>query len=227
MKNSFIASGVRLIELDFADIADANNVANWVDFEKKHDIVKILTPLPHEDLQVLRKRGYVFADRTLEVSIPLNKLEDVQKHIRLKIMPTNDYKTELMQIAQESFVFDRRFHWRLWQKDKALFNAILEQWFLDLPTVFVCFYKDLPVGFLALLRQNEKNAFVHLAAVAPKYRMTGAAMALYAFAINEAKIWGCTHLNGRISAQNMAVMNLYAYFGAKFGNPTDIYIKEI
>lgn len=46
MKNSFIASGVRLIELDFADIADANNAANWVDFEKKHDIVKILTPPP-------------------------------------------------------------------------------------------------------------------------------------------------------------------------------------
>ena len=46
MKNSFIAGGVRLIELDFADIADANNAANWVDFEKNHDIVKILTPPP-------------------------------------------------------------------------------------------------------------------------------------------------------------------------------------
>ena len=50
MKNSFIAGGVRLIELDFADIADANNAANWVDFEKNHDIVKILTPPPSRRL---------------------------------------------------------------------------------------------------------------------------------------------------------------------------------
>lgn len=46
MKNSFTAGGVRLIELDFADIVDVNNAANWVDFEKDHDIVKIFTPPP-------------------------------------------------------------------------------------------------------------------------------------------------------------------------------------
>ena len=68
--------------------------------------------------------------------------------------------------------------------------------------------------------------FVHLAAVEEKYRMTGAAMALYANACKIAKERGYKKLEGRVSTQNTAVMNVYAAFGATFSEPQDIFIKE-
>lgn len=220
MKN-FELNGIPWVEADIAEITDSAVLEN---LKNQNKIVKIFSPPEHEKLPLLRERGFAFADRILDVAIPLNKTGDVTKHIRLNIVATSDFKNEITQIAQESFVSDRRFHLFLnpSAKSQRLANAILAKWVADLDSAFVAFYKDAPVGFLAL---NPKD-FVYLAAVAPKARMTGAAMALYAFAIEHAKSQALPFLNGRISAQNMAVMNLYAHFGAKFSNPQDIYIHE-
>ena len=50
-------------------------------------------------------------------------------------------------------------------------------------------------------------------------------MSLYARAVEIAKEKGYKKLDGRISSQNTAVMNLYAYLGASFSDPEDIFIK--
>ena len=52
-------------------------------------------------------------------------------------------------------------------------------------------------------------------------------MALYANACKVAKQRGYKKLEGRISTQNTAVMNVYAAFGAVFSEPQDIFIKEV
>ena len=77
--------------------------------------------------------------------------------------------------------------------------------------------KDLP----------DNHSFIHLAAVKQKYRLTGAALSLYANAAEECKKQKKFFLDGRISSTNTAVMNLYASLGAVFFDPMDIFLKEV
>jgi len=67
----------------------------------------------------------------------------------------------------------------------------------------------------------------HLVAVEEKYRLSGAALGLYAKGVEVARERGYQKLVGRISTQNVAVMNIYAMFGAQFSAPEDIFLKEL
>jgi len=174
----------------------------------------------------MQRRGYFFADRTLGVSINLSKCDlDFNKLIRLPITQSLDYKKEIMEIAIKAFPYDRRFHI---QPDCNLEVAKKELsiWIDKLDNIFVCFFKDILIGFLALKEIDKDTLFIHLAAVDEKYRLTGAATSLYANAIKYAKENGYKKLEGRISSQNTAVMNLYSYLGGAFFAPEDIFIGE-
>ena len=173
----------------------------------------------------MQKDGYFFADRTLLASINLSRCSiDTKKLIRLNIICTREYKEEIFEVARKSFPYDRRFHLTP-EIDNATAEIEIKKWVDELDEVLVCFYKDILIGFLSLKEIDEETLFVHLAAVDEKYRLTGAAMSLYARAIEIAKEKGYKKLDGRISSQNTAVMNLYAYLGASFSDPEDIFIK--
>ena len=58
------------------------------------------------------------------------------------------------------------------------------------------------------------------------YRQAGAAMSLYAKAAELAAKRGYKRLCGRISTANTPVANLYAFLGASFEKPCDIFLKE-
>lgn len=207
--------------------AHINSIDDLCDIDlNKYNIVKVFISPDKVDENILYQNSFVFGDRTLDVSIPLSKIEGIEKFVRLPILETSDYKQEILEIAQNSFSYDRRFHLAP-KYNQDLANLVLEDWVEGLDQVLVCLFKEKPIGFLALKERNSKTLFVHLAAVNEKYRMTGAAMALYAKAILIAKERGYSSLDGRISSQNTAVMNLYSYFEAKFSNPTDIYIREV
>ena len=68
---------------------------------------------------------------------------------------------------------------------------------------------------------------MHLAAVLERYRASGAAMSLYAAAARDCRSRGIRFLDGRVSTANPSVINLYAYLGAKFSDPMDVYLKEV
>ena len=168
------------------------------------------------------QKGWYFADRTLKVSIQLAKVTaDLKKFQRLPIVETEVYKDEIFRIAHESFTRDRRFHVAP-KCNQDVSAAMLRQWVDALGPTFVSLYHDRPVGFL-----NLKGNEVHLAAVEAKYRMTGAAMGLYAHAIEISRERGFKTLDGRISSINMPVMNLYASFGAQFSEPEDVFLREL
>ncbi len=194
--------------------------------EENYDIIKLLIPSENCDIKTLEENDYTFADRTVETSISLLKCENFDKNIRLPIIETEEYKSKLVEIAQKSFPYDRRFHLKK-SYDKDFADIVIQSWVEESDKNLVCLYKEMPIGFLSLKKIDEKTNFVHLAAVDEKYRMTGAAMALYSKAIQISKEKGFSSLNGRISSKNMAVMNLYSYFDAKFSEPIDIYIKEV
>ncbi len=173
----------------------------------------------------MQKDGYFFADRTLLASINLSRFAiDTKKLIRLNIVNTKEHKEEIFEVARKSFPYDRRFHLTP-EIDNATAETEIKKWVENLDDVLVCIYKDKVIGFLALKETDDETLFVHLAAVDEKYRLTGAAMSLYARAVEIAKEKGYKKLDGRISSQNTAVMNLYAYLGASFSDPEDIFIK--
>ncbi|MBR1777614.1 MAG: GNAT family N-acetyltransferase [Alphaproteobacteria bacterium] len=175
----------------------------------------------------MQRDGFFFADRTMKTTISLSKISvDLDRFIRLPIIETADYKADILRIAVASFAYDRRFH-VLPDCSADVSSVVLKQWVEELDTVFVALFKEQPIGFLALKETEPDTLFVHLAAVEEKYRMTGAAMALYANACKVAKERGYKKLEGRVSTQNAAVMNVYATFGATFSDPQDIFIKEV
>lgn len=175
----------------------------------------------------MQRNGFFFADRTVKTTIGLSKITvDLDRFIRLPIVETTGFKDDILRIAVSSFAYDRRFH-ILPDCSTDVSSVVLKQWVDGLDKVFVASFKEQPVGFLALKEAGEDTVFVHLAAVQEKYRMTGAAMALYANACKIAKERGYKKLEGRVSTQNTAVMNVYTFFGATFSEPQDIFIKEV
>lgn len=175
----------------------------------------------------MQRNGFFFADRTVKTTIGLSKIAvDLDRFIRLPIIETTEFKDDILRIAVASFGYDRRFH-VLPDCSTDVSSVVLKKWVEELDTVFVALFKERPVGFLALKETAPDTVFVHLAAVEEKYRMTGAAMALYADACKIAKERGYKKLEGRVSTQNTAVMNVYTAFGATFSDPQDIFIKEV
>jgi len=176
---------------------------------------------------IMQRKGFFFADRTLKVVVGLSKSPfDLKRFIRLPIVETGEYKDDIFTIAHESFTRDRRFH-ILPKCDQAVSALVLREWVAAIDRSWVCLYHDKPIGFLVLTSTAPDACFVHLAAVKEEYRITGAAMALYAKAIEVARERGYKKLEGRISSLNTAIMNVYATFGAVFSDPQDIFLKEL
>ncbi len=188
---------------------------------------RVMMPSCADTETIMQRQGFVFADRTLKVVIGLSKVfADLKRFIRLPIVETSEYKDDIFAIAHESFTRDRRFH-ILPKCDPAVSALVLREWVAAIDKSWVCLYHDKPIGFLVLKSTAPDACFVHLAAVKEEYRITGAAMALYAKAIEVARERGYKKLEGRISSLNTAVMNVYAAFGAVFSDPQDIFLKEL
>lgn len=182
---------------------------------------EVLPSCANTELEMARG-GWYFADRTLKVSIQVAKVAaDLKRLQRLPIVEAADRKEDIFRIAHESFTRDRRFHVAP-RCDQAVSAVVLRQWVDGLGPSFVCLYHDKPIGFLNLV-----GNVVHLAAVEERYRATGAAMGLYARAIEIARERGFKTLDGRVSSLNTPVMNLYAYFGGQFSEPEDVFLREL
>ena len=187
----------------------------------------IVAPTDPANEICMQRKGFLFVDRTVKATIALSKITvDLDRIIRLPISETSDCKGDILRIAEDAFDYDRRFH-VLPDLNSAVAADVLKRWLAELDKVFVAMFKETPVGFLALKETAVDTLFVHLAAVEKKYRITGAAMALYANACKVARKRGYKKLEGRISTQNTAVTNVYASFGALFSEPQDIFIKEV
>lgn len=213
---------IRLADIESAQPAD------WDFTGATH--VRVRLPATATNEIEMQRRGFFWADRTLKASISLARCPvDPAKAMRLpveKLEKTDGHREDLLRIACASFPYDRRFH-VLPDCDASIAALVLKDWVEALDDVLACFLRGRLVGFLALARPSADTLFVQLAAVEEAFRRTGAAMSLYAGACREAAARGVRRLNGRISTQNTAVMNLYAAFGAVFSEPEDIFLKEV
>ncbi len=189
--------------------------------------VRLSIPSEHDKQQEILQAGYVLADRTIEVKVPLGKSKvDFAKLRRMPVAVETSPKEQVYELALKNFGSDYRFQVCV-SEGRELYRGILRQWIEEQSDVYLCRYKDKLAGFaeVRLLEEHGDAPFIYLAAVDEMYRSSGMAMSLYAAVFQDAKEKGYKHAYGRISSKNMAVMNLYASFGAMFANPYDIYIK--
>lgn len=198
---------------------------NWDASEATH--VRVSLPSDVSFHQQMQQMGYQFVERMLDVSINLRRTSiDFQKSIRIEPIVTAEYKSEIKQIAEHSFTRDRRFHVDV-VYNPVIAKQIMDAWIEDIPEFYVCLYKEILIGFLALKEAADgKSASIYLAAVEERYRASGAAMSLYANAVKVGQEKGYQNITGYISSTNVAVMNLYASLGGTFSNPQDIFLKK-
>lgn len=190
--------------------------------------VRLSIPSEHNKQQELLQAGYVLADRTIEVKVPLGKSKvDFVKFCRMPVTMETSPKEQVYELALKNFGNDYRFQVSFSECREELYQEILRQWVDEQADIFTCRFKGQLAGFadVRLLEERPDAPFIYLAAVDEMYRSSGMAMSLYASVFQNTKEKGYKHAYGRISSKNMAVMNLYASFGAMFANPYDIYIK--
>ncbi|MDR1045157.1 MAG: GNAT family N-acetyltransferase [Candidatus Adiutrix sp.] len=189
--------------------------------------VRVSLPAGRAGQAAMEARGFVFGDRSLDVEIRPRKTKiDYGRLVRIKPEAIRDHRRELLDIALAAFPSDRRFHVAP-DYDPLVAAAVLEAWVDELGEVLICRLKEEAAGFLALRETGDQRISVHLAAVAEKYRSAGVALSLYAGAVVRAVEQGYETIEGRISSLNMPVMNLYAFLGASFANPRDVYLKVV
>ncbi len=188
--------------------------------------IRACLPTSYDNQREMLARGFFPADRTLDVSIGLVRTKlDFGALTRTQPRRISDRRDEVLAIARESFPNDRRFHLSP-APDRAISDEVLAVWVAALSDYYVFEHKGQIIGFLALTGEGDTRS-VHLAAVLEKYRASGAALSLYAAAVRDCQAAGLHALHGRVSTANPAVMDLYAFLGAKFSAPTDVFLKEV
>ena len=179
-----------------------------------------------ENQAEMARRGFFHADRTLGVSIYLSRsMVDFASLIRAEPYISDERRYEVLTIAKQCFPTDRRFHIAP-ALNQSIADTVLADWVDGLSQYYLYEYKSQPIGFLALTGDEDRR-FVHLAAVLERYRASGAALSLYAAAARDCKAQGIRFLDGRVSTMNPSVINLYAFLGAKFSDPLDVYLMEV
>lgn len=178
---------------------------------------------------VLEDAGCFPCDMTLKVEIRLTELNQGIGHLCRFKVEREEYSPELLSIAQAVFVKDRRFF--LSRKlnvaaSKDLIEAFVMESLQHGDEWLVCRHQEKACGFIALRRCGEGKRFIHLGAVLPEYQRVGVALSLYYKACLYCLEHGDNAVQGRISAANIAVMNLYTKLGAVFSEPLAVYARE-
>lgn len=205
-------------------VYDGLKIGDSLDDATSCGILRIEADTDSENAITLQSQGFILADRTLKVSILLNKVNiDLNNFTRRCSFCETDIfdRDAVLDLAVKAFPYDRRFN-VLPQCSPLIAHNVLKQWVSELGNITLAKLHEQCIGFLALKETALDTAFVHLAATDAKYRMIGVGMALYAHAIENLRARGFKKLEGRISSQNTAVMNIYAAFGGTFSSPKDI-----
>lgn len=172
--------------------------------------------------------GYIMIDRMLTVSISLQKLQNINRMIRLPVIKTDVFNNEeISSIAYSNFKNDSRFIITLDAFKEDVYKQILDDYLNTASDTFICEYKDKIIGFAKVTFPNEygNSPFFHLVAVNEEYRLTGAAVSLYSQICKYYCEHGFSKIYGCISTKNINVINLYAKLGGVFTEPQDIYVK--
>lgn len=197
------------------------NISDWR--ESEEDSRYFIDSARNDLADFLRQKNFVFIERTLQATIPLKASADFKKFCRLSL-ETSELNERIREIAKKSFSQDVRFFISV---PPVMSENLLENFLSELKSCYVCRVKNEIAGFIEVVESEEKfEGVIRLAAVDEKFRLSGAALSLYAGAADLWREKNFRKLTGRISAKNLPVVNLYATLGATFSRPYDIYFRS-
>ncbi len=175
-------------------------------------------------VEALHNSGYIFIDRTVKATIPLKATTNFRKLCRLELQEST-LNERIHEISEKSFLHDARF---ISSVPPKFDEELLDDYLSKMKNCYVCFVKNEIAGFIEVVvaPSSSLEGVIRLAAVDEKYRLSGAAVSLYAGVANLYLQKNFRRLEGRISCRNMPAMNLYASLGATFSFPLDIYIRS-
>ena len=197
------------------------NISDWRELEKNS---RCFIDSSRNDLaDFLRQKSFVFIERTVQATIPLKNSADFKKFCRLPL-EVSELNERICDIAKKSFSQDVRFFISV----PPIFDEkILENFLSEMKNCYVCRVKNEIAGFIEIVETEENfSAEIRLAAVDEKFRLSGAALSLYAGAATLWREKDFRKITGRISTKNIPVVNLYATLGANFSRPYDIYFRS-
>ena len=125
----------RITKKRYGEIVLANIMADQPADWKLSDATHVRVSLPSgiNNMLSMQQNGYQFVDRMLDVAINLKRCTmDLQKPIRLEPVFVNDRREEILALAKQSFVTDRRFHVET-EYNQELANRIIEDWVEEIP----------------------------------------------------------------------------------------------
>lgn len=223
MNNTSINKEYRIENINYKDFSFDDNLHG-------NTIYRIISECSKDVMLELTKYDYHIVDRMVETKINLKKIEDFSIKRRLTVeeeKAEGKNTKDILSIALKSFKNDSRFNLVFDNSNKRVYEKLINEWCNNISDVYVIYYKDIIAGFAEVkyLNQYNNEPFINFAAVDEKYRLSGAALELYSFIVENERNKGYSFLYGCISSQNTAVMNLYSYLGASFQNPKDIYLK--
>ena len=197
------------------------NISDWRELEKNS---RCFIDSSRNDLaDFLRQKSFVFIERTVQATIPLKNSADFKKFCRLPL-EVSELNERISEIAKKSFVQDVRFFDSV---PPVMNEKLLENFLSEMKTCYVCRVKNEIAGFIEVVESEEKSeCIIRLAAVDEKFRLSGAALSLYAGAADLWREKNFRKITGRISTKNIPVVNLYATLGANFSRPHDIYFRS-
>lgn len=199
------------------------NLENISDWRESENDSRFFIDSSRNDLaDFLRRKNFVFVERTIQATIPLKSSADFKKFCRLPL-EVSELNERIFEIAKKSFVQDVRFFISV---PPVFDEKILENFLSEMKTCYVCRVKNEIAGFIEVVESEEKSeGIIRLAAVDEKFRLSGAALSLYAGAADLWREKNFRKLTGRISTKNIPVVNLYSSLGANFSRPQDIYFS--
>lgn len=201
------------------------------------DYMSVTVPAEDKDsARELIRQGFVFADRSIPVEIPLGQFrQSLEPGTKFHKDVKDDWvPEEIFSLAKGSFETDCRFAVDIEQNDIALKNELLRGFIGQLreeSTMATCLYSsDGLVGFNLWTLHGDVGRIV-MGAIAEQYRGAGVALLLYsqtALAIREKRAVLCDI----VACSNTSSLNLHAmlirYAGGtfRFGPCRDHYKKE-
>lgn len=197
------------------------NISDWreSDFDSRYFIDSAKNDLA----EFLREKNFVFIERTIQATIHLKSSADFKKFCRLPL-EVSELNERISEIAKKSFSQDVRFFDSV---PPVMNEKLLENFLSEMKTCYVCRVKNEIAGFIEVTESEENSeCIIRLAAVDEKFRLSGAALSLYAGAADLWREKNFRKITGRISSKNIPVLNLYSTLGANFSRPHDIYFRS-
>lgn len=211
------------LQVDYYDVDELY----VMDPETNYMIVRT-RPEDTKRIMELESIGFTFHDRTFLCEISPQKLDpNFVKLIRAEVKMDFAFSDDIYDLANQTFITDRRFHLKK-EFDQKFAGRIIEEYINDLKKSgcfwFKSFHRGQLTGFTFVRPYSNIICENMLGAVSKEYQNKGVAFQLYAFMVNSLREMGYRSLYGRISTSNIPSINLHIMLGGKFSKVKDEYI---